>query len=127
MNEERDLEKMYAKLEHIHGDSIEEKAAEAHRKADQRNMSVQICTDSNNNPLRINVAIGPHHFIEIGLVNGKVHVFKGETHHGTSMKQRLWGASGNRFPLQNARLPTSVLTRCPTTIRPSISVRQLTI
>jgi hypothetical protein len=83
MNEERDLEKMYAKLERIHGDSIEEKAAEAHRKADQMRMSVEVSTDSNNNPLRINVAVGPHHFIEIGLVNGKVHVFKGETHHGT--------------------------------------------
>jgi hypothetical protein len=83
MADDSNLDEMYERLEKIHGDSLEEKSAEAYRKSTQERMDIEITTDSEKNPLRVKLAFGPHHFIEIGLIDGKVHVLKGETHHGT--------------------------------------------
>jgi hypothetical protein len=83
MNDDKDLEKMYSELERIHGESLEEKSAEAAEKSTQERMDVEVTTDSDNNPLRVTLTFGPHHFIVVGLIDGKVHVLKGETHHGT--------------------------------------------
>ena len=83
MPEDVELEELYSRLEKIHGDSLKEKSAEAYRKSTQARMDIEITTDSEKNPLRVKLVFGPHHFIEIGLIDGKVHVLKGETHHGT--------------------------------------------
>ena len=83
MSDDKDLEKMYSKLETIFGESLEEKSAEAFRKSQQKRMGVEVVTDSENNPLRVTLTFGPHHFIVVGLIDDKVHVLKGETHHGT--------------------------------------------
>ena len=83
MNDDKDLEKMYSELERVHGESLEEKSAEAYHKSTQERMDVEVTTDSDNNPLRVTLTFGPHHFIVVGLIDGKVHVLKGETHHGT--------------------------------------------
>ena len=82
MNDDKDLEKMYSELERIYGESLEEKSAEAFHKSEQKRISVSVITDSENNPLRVILTFGPHHFIEVGLIEDKVHVLKGETHHG---------------------------------------------
>ena len=83
MSDDKDLEKMYSELETIFGESLEEKSAEAFRKSQQKRMDVEVVTDSENNPLRVTLTFGPHHFIVVGLIDDKVHVLKGETHHGT--------------------------------------------
>ena len=83
MNDDKDLEKMYSELETIYGESLEEKSAEAFHKSQQKQMEVEVVTDSENNPLRVTLTFGPHHFIVVGLIDDKVHVLKGETHHGT--------------------------------------------
>ena len=83
MNDDKDLEKMYSELEKIHGEALEEKSIEAYEKSRQERMDVTVITDSDNNPLMVRLVFGPHHFIELGLIDGKVHVLKGETHHGT--------------------------------------------
>ena len=83
MNDDKDLEKMYYELEKIHGEALEEKSIEAYKKSRQERMNVTVITDSDNNPLMVRLVFGPHHFIELGLIDGKVHVLKGETHHGT--------------------------------------------
>ena len=83
MNDDKDLEKMYSNLETIFGESLEEKSAEAFHKSQQKGMAVEVVTDSENNPLRVTLTFGPHHFIVVGLIDDKVHVLKGETHHGT--------------------------------------------
>ena len=83
MTGDKDLEKMYSELEKIYGESLEEKSAEAYHKSQQKRMDVEVVTDSENNPLRVTLTFGPHHFIELGLIDDKVHVLKGETHHGT--------------------------------------------
>ena len=83
MPEDVELEELYSRLEKIHGDSLEEKSVEAYRKSTQERMDIEITTDSEKNPLRVKLSFGPHHFIEIGLIDGKVHVLKGETHHST--------------------------------------------
>ena len=83
MNGDDDLEKMYAELEARYGDSLEEKSAEAFRKSTEKSLSVEVVTDAENNPLRVSLTFGPHHFVVVGLVDEKVHVLKGETHHGT--------------------------------------------
>ena len=83
MHDDKDLEKMYSELERVHGESLEEKSAEAYHKSTQERMDVKVTTDSDNNPLRVTLTFGPHHFIVVGLIDGKVHVLKGETHHGT--------------------------------------------
>ena len=83
MNDDKDLEKIYSDLETIFGESLEEKSAEAFHKSQQKRMAVEVVTDSENNPLRVTLTFGPHHFIVVGLIDDKVHVLKGETHHGT--------------------------------------------
>jgi hypothetical protein len=83
MPEDVKLKELYSRLEKIHGDSLEEKSAKAYRKSTQERMDIEITTDSENNPLRVKLSFGPHHFIEIGLIDSKVHVLKGETHHST--------------------------------------------
>ena len=83
MNDDKDLEKMYSELETIHGEALEEKSAEAFHKSQQKRMHVEVLTDLENNPLRVTLTFGPHHYIVVGLVDEKVHVLKGETHHGT--------------------------------------------
>ena len=83
MNEDDEFEEMCSELETIYGESLEEKSAEAYSKFQQERMDVTVITDSDNNPLRVSLTFGPHHFIELGLIDGKVHVLKGETHHGT--------------------------------------------
>ena len=83
MPEDANMEELYSRLEKTHGDTLEEKSAEAYQKSTQERMDVGVTTDSNNNPLRVKINFGPHHFIEVGLIGGKVHVLKGETHHGT--------------------------------------------
>ena len=83
MNDDKDFEKMYSELETIYGESLEEKSAEAFHKSQQKRMDVEVVTDSENNPLRVTLTFGPHHFIVVGLIDDKVHVLKGETHHGT--------------------------------------------
>lgn len=74
---------LYERLAKTHGDSLEDKSFQAYTKSTQERMEIQITTDSDDNPIRVELTFGPHHFIEIGLVDGKVHVLKGETHHGT--------------------------------------------
>lgn len=83
MAEDHDSEDLYDKLAKTHGDSLEDKSFQAYTKSTQERIDIQITTDSDDNPVRVEVTFGPHHFIEIGLVDGKVHVLKGETHHGT--------------------------------------------
>jgi len=83
MNEDDEFEKMCSELKKIHGEALEEKSIEAYRKSQQERMEVTVITDSDNNPLIVRLIFGPHHFIELGLIDGKVHVHKGQTHHGT--------------------------------------------
>jgi hypothetical protein len=74
---------LYERLAKTYGDSLEDKSFQAYTKSTQERMEIQITTDSDDNPVRVELTFGPHHFIEIGLVDGKVHILKGETHHGT--------------------------------------------
>jgi hypothetical protein len=90
--EDSNPDELYERLEKTHGDSLEELSYQAFTKSIQQRMDVQIITDSDNNPIRVELTFGPHHFIEIGLVGGKVHVLKGETHHGTMYDASLVGS-----------------------------------
>ena len=83
MAEDNNPNDLYERLAKTHGDSLEDKSFQAYTKSTQERMEIQITTDSDDNPVRVELTFGPHHFIEIGFVDGKVHVLKGETHHGT--------------------------------------------
>ena len=83
MTEDSNPNDLYESLAKTHGDSLEDKSFQAYTKSTQERIEIQITTDSDDNPVRVELTFGPHHFIEIGLVDGKVHVLKGETHHGT--------------------------------------------
>lgn len=83
MAEDSNPNDLYERLAKTYGDSLEDKSFQAYTKSTQERMEIQITTDSDDNPVRVELTFGPHHFIEIGLVDGKVHILKGETHHGT--------------------------------------------
>ena len=96
MNSDDDLEKMYAELEARYGDSLEEKSAEAFRQSTKKRLSVEVITDSENNPLRVSLTFGPHHFVVVGMADEKCMSSKVKPiTERCTMPQRL-GVSGNR-------------------------------
>lgn len=83
MNDDEAMAEKERELERLYGDELEQKSMEAYQEWQKRRLSVQVVTDADNNPVRVHLSFGPHHFLDIGMVDGHVHVFKGETHHGT--------------------------------------------
>ena len=103
MNSDDDLEKMYAELEARYGDSLEGKSAEAFRQSTKKRLSVEVITDSENNPLRVSLTFGPHHFVVVGMADEKVHVLKGETHHGTMYDASTVGSEWESLKADDGR------------------------
>lgn len=115
MDEHKTMAMKERELERLYGDELEQKALEAYLEWQKRRLSVSVITDADNNPVRVHLSFGPHHVLDVGMVGGHIHVYKGETHHGamyeaSSVGSQWEGVNGERFvvptPAQMDELPS---------------------